>query len=203
MVVEATLPYGHLDDDWPGRGGRKVGKPSRALAKSANPKRGLSEAQLLELLQDTFAQYTAIAGAATVQPEASVAFRSWRAYLAWACDPTLNIKEFLAGRASGTVMTSDKDPAEEPAKGLDPAAVEAWVVASRARQGLGPKITDPATLARIAVLAHIHDKQRGDYDPWAGPVDRLVHIVGGPSGSPSAGCSCPASTCSCSSCRWC
>jgi hypothetical protein len=50
-------------------------------------------------------------------------------------------------------MTSDKDPAEEPAKGLDPAAVEAWVVASRARQGLGPKITDPATLARIAVLA--------------------------------------------------
>jgi hypothetical protein len=62
MVVEATLPYGHLDDDWPGRGGRKVGKPSRALAKPANPKRGLSEAQLLELLQDTFAQYTAIAG---------------------------------------------------------------------------------------------------------------------------------------------
>jgi len=58
-------------------------------------------------------------------------------------------------------MTSDKDPAEEPAKGLDPAAVEAWVVASRARQGLGPKITDPPTLARIAVLAHIHDKQRG------------------------------------------
>jgi hypothetical protein len=58
-------------------------------------------------------------------------------------------------------MTSDKDPAEEPAKGLDPAAVEAWVVASRARQGLGPKITDPATLAKIAVLAHIHDKQRG------------------------------------------
>jgi hypothetical protein len=48
-----------------------------------------------ELLQDTFAQYTAIAGAATVQPEASVAFRSWRAYLAWACDPTLNIKELL------------------------------------------------------------------------------------------------------------
>jgi hypothetical protein len=53
------------------------------------------------------------------------------------------------------------------------------VVASRARQGLGPKITDPATLAKIAVLAHIHDKQRGDYDPWACPVDRLVHIVGG------------------------
>jgi hypothetical protein len=78
MVVEATLPYGHLDDDWPGRGGREVGKLSRALAKAANPKRGLSEAQLLELLQDTFAQYTAIAGAATVQPEASVAFRSWR-----------------------------------------------------------------------------------------------------------------------------
>jgi hypothetical protein len=61
-----------------------------------NPKRGLSEAQLQELLQDTFAQYTAIAGAATVQPEASVAFRSWRAYLALACDPTLNIKELLA-----------------------------------------------------------------------------------------------------------
>lgn len=96
MVVEATLPYGHLDDDWPGRGGREVGKLSRALAKAANPKRGLSEAQLLELLQDTFAQYTAIAGAATVQPDASVAFRSWRTYLAWACDPTLNIKELLA-----------------------------------------------------------------------------------------------------------
>jgi hypothetical protein len=45
-------------------------------------------------------------------------------------------------------MTSDKDPAEESAKGLDPAAVEAWVVASRARQGLGPKITDPATWRR-------------------------------------------------------
>ena len=50
-----------------------------------------------EQLQDTFAQYTAIAGAATVQPEASVAFRSWRAYLAWACDPTLNVKELLVG----------------------------------------------------------------------------------------------------------
>ena len=50
-----------------------------------------------EQLQDTFAQYTAIAGAAIVQPEASVAFRSWRAYLAWACDPTLNVKELLAG----------------------------------------------------------------------------------------------------------
>jgi hypothetical protein len=97
MAVEATLPYGHLDDDWPGRGGREVGKLSRALAKAANPKRGLSEAQLLELFQDTFAQYTAIAGAATVQPEASVAFRSWRTYLAWACDPTLNVKELLAG----------------------------------------------------------------------------------------------------------
>jgi hypothetical protein len=96
MVVEASLPYGHLDDDWPGRGGRKVVKLSRALAKAANPKRGLSEAQLLELLQDTFAQYTAIAGAATMQPEASVAFRSWRAYLAWACDPTLSVKELLA-----------------------------------------------------------------------------------------------------------
>ena len=35
MVVEATLPYGHLDDDWPGRGGREVGKLSRALAKAA------------------------------------------------------------------------------------------------------------------------------------------------------------------------
>lgn len=99
-------------------------------------------------------------------------------------------------------MTSDKDPAEEPAKGLDPAAVEAWVVASRARQGLGLKITDPATLAKIAVLAHIHDKQRGDYDPWAGPVDRLVHIVGGLLDHPRLA-SCPASTCSCSSCRWC
>jgi hypothetical protein len=55
-------------------------------------------------------------------------------------------------------MTSDKDPAKEPAKGLDPAPVEAWAVASRTRQGLGPKITDPATLAKIAVLAHIHDK---------------------------------------------
>ena len=40
-------------------------------------------------------------------------------------------------------------------------------------------VIDPATLAKIAVLAHIHDKQRGDYDPWACPVDRLVHIVGG------------------------
>lgn len=58
-------------------------------------------------------------------------------------------------------MTSDEDPAEEPAKGLDSATVEAWAVASRVRQGLGPKITDPATLAKIAVLAHIHDKQRG------------------------------------------
>ena len=58
---------------------------------------GPGEAQLLELFQDTFAQYTAIVGAATVQPEASVAFRSWRTYLAWACDPTLNVKELLAG----------------------------------------------------------------------------------------------------------
>ena len=58
MVVEATLPYGHLDDDWPGRGGREVGKLSRALAKAANPTRGLSEAPLLELLQDTFAPST-------------------------------------------------------------------------------------------------------------------------------------------------
>jgi hypothetical protein len=73
-----------------------------------------------EQLQDTFAQYTAIAGAATVQPEASVAFRSWRAYLAWACDPTLNVKEFLAGRAAAAVMTSDKDPAEERGQGSGP-----------------------------------------------------------------------------------
>ena len=29
------------------------------------------------------------------------------------------------------------------------------------------------------MLAHIHDKQRGDCDPWACPVDRLVQIVGG------------------------
>lgn len=98
MVVEATLPYGHLDDDWPGRGGREFGKLSRGRS-PRRPTRsvGLSEAQLLELLQDTFAQYTAIAGAATVQPEASLAFRSWRAYLEWACDPTLNVKELLAG----------------------------------------------------------------------------------------------------------
>ena len=27
------------------------------------------------------------------------------------------------------------------------------------------------------MLAHIHDKQRGDYDPWACPVDRLGHTL--------------------------
>jgi hypothetical protein len=38
-------------------------------------------------------------------------------------------------------------------------------------------VTDPATLAKIAALAHIHDKQRGDHHPWACPVDRLVHTL--------------------------
>jgi hypothetical protein len=28
MLVEAALPYGHLDDAWPGRGGREVGNLS-------------------------------------------------------------------------------------------------------------------------------------------------------------------------------
>jgi hypothetical protein len=63
-------------------------------------------------------------------------------------------------------------------------------------------VTDPATLAKIAVLAHIHDKQRGDCDPWACPVDRLVQIVGG-LWITLGWLFLPASTCSCSSCRWC
>jgi hypothetical protein len=94
--VPAPARPGHVHLARPRRPRVREAVPG-ALAKAANPKRGLSEAQLLELLQDTFAQYTAIAGAATVQPEASLAFRSWRAYLAWACDPTLNVKELLAG----------------------------------------------------------------------------------------------------------
>jgi hypothetical protein len=82
-----------------------------------------------EQLQDTFAQYTAIVGAATVQPGsvcgvpvlAGVPGAGMRPYAQRQGAPRW-------GRAAAAVMTSDKDPAEEPAKGLDPAAVEAWVI---------------------------------------------------------------------------
>lgn len=36
---------------------------------------------------------------------------------------------------------------------MTPAEIAAWTAASRARQGLGPKITDPVILRRIAILA--------------------------------------------------
>jgi hypothetical protein len=45
---------------------------------------------------------------------------------------------------------------------MTPAEVAAWTTASRARRGLGPKITDPAILARIAVLAFTGTKGGGD-----------------------------------------
>jgi hypothetical protein len=36
---------------------------------------------------------------------------------------------------------------------MTPAEVAAWTAASRARKGLEPKITDPAILRRIVILA--------------------------------------------------
>jgi hypothetical protein len=36
---------------------------------------------------------------------------------------------------------------------LDPAVVREWVARTRAAKGLGPKVTDPAALQRIATLA--------------------------------------------------
>lgn len=36
---------------------------------------------------------------------------------------------------------------------MTPAEVAAWTAASRARQGLGPTITDPVTLGRVLTLA--------------------------------------------------
>jgi hypothetical protein len=93
MVVEASMPYGHLDDNWPGHFRRKVKKLSREVAKSANPKCGWSEQELLKLLQDTFGEYMAIAAAMAGQ--ASIPFRSWRAYSRWSFNPQLNIKDLL------------------------------------------------------------------------------------------------------------
>jgi hypothetical protein len=36
---------------------------------------------------------------------------------------------------------------------MTPTEVAAWTAASRARKGLGPKITDPVILRRIVILA--------------------------------------------------
>jgi hypothetical protein len=40
---------------------------------------------------------------------------------------------------------------------VTPAEVAAWTVASRARQGLGPTITDPVILGRLLTLAFADD----------------------------------------------
>jgi hypothetical protein len=95
MIVEAMFPYGHLGQDWPGRERRRVDKLARTIAKNVNPKRGLSEAELLSQLQDTFGHYMAVAGASSGRT--SIASRAWRAYFTWALDPSLKIADLLAG----------------------------------------------------------------------------------------------------------
>jgi hypothetical protein len=45
---------------------------------------------------------------------------------------------------------------------MTPAEVAAWTAASRARQGLGPKITDPVILHRIAILAFTTTEAEGE-----------------------------------------
>jgi hypothetical protein len=44
---------------------------------------------------------------------------------------------------------------------VTPAEIAAWVERSRARQGLGPKITDPAVIARLITLAFAGEGKGG------------------------------------------
>lgn len=44
---------------------------------------------------------------------------------------------------------------------MTPAEISAWAERSRARQGLGPKITDASILARLVVLAFAGEGEGG------------------------------------------
>jgi hypothetical protein len=90
MIIEAMYPYGKLPEGWPGANARKVAKLSRNVAKSINPKRQQSEAELLALLKETFSAY------ASFCPPQSTAQRVWLCFLAWTDDPSLKINDLLA-----------------------------------------------------------------------------------------------------------
>jgi hypothetical protein len=77
-----------------------------------------------EQLQDTFAQYTAIAGTATVQPEASVAFRSWRA--SWRGHATLRSTSRSSSLEKG--CSCSHDLRQGPSRGAGP---RVWTGRSR------------------------------------------------------------------------
>ena len=53
---------------------------------------------------------------------------------------------------------------------MTPAVVAAWAAASRAAQGLGPKITDAAVLGQLAVLAFEGRDPPSREGPARGPL---------------------------------